>query len=347
MIETVLGIETSCDETAVAVYNKHRGLLSHCIYSQIDLHGQYGGVVPELAARDHIRKLLPLIDQSLEKANITKSDLDGIAYTSGPGLVGALLVGTMLARTIAQCLNIPSLGIHHMEGHMLAPLLEDRIPKLPFIALLVSGGHTLLVKVEKLGKYQILGESIDDAAGEAFDKTAKILGLGYPGGAALAKLAESGDNSVYDFPRPMVNKPNLDFSFSGLKTAALNTWQKSNKTDIDKANIAACFQDAVVDTLFLKCKRALLENNINQLVIAGGVSANKNLRVKLNTLMQNINGELYLPRPEYCTDNGAMIAYAGFLRLAAGQQDAKIDLDNLETISLVKPRWPITELSEI
>ncbi len=348
MIETVLGIETSCDETAVAIYNKHNGLLSHQIYSQVELHNQYGGVVPELASRDHIRKLLPLIDCCLKESGLTKHDLDGIAYTKGPGLIGALLVGTMTAKTLAYCLKIPSLGIHHMEGHMLAPLLEMKTPKLPFIALLVSGGHTLLVKVEKLGNYEILGESIDDAAGEAFDKTAKILGLGYPGGAKLAELARKGNNSTYHFPRPMINKPNLDFSFSGLKTAALNTWQKSKQTDIERANIAACFQDAVVDTLFFKCKQALLTHNCNQLVIAGGVSANIQLRKKLNDLMQTLNGELYLPRAEYCTDNGAMIAYAGFLRLSNNQFDSRTDPNNAMTYNdLVKPRWPLTDLPEI
>lgn len=348
MIETVLGIETSCDETAVAIYNKHQGLLTHQIYSQVELHNQYGGVVPELASRDHIRKLLPLIDCSLKESGLSQNDLDGIAYTKGPGLIGALLVGTMIAKTLAYCLKIPSLGIHHMEGHMLAPLLEEKTPKLPFIALLVSGGHTLLIKVEKLGKYTILGESIDDAAGEAFDKTAKILGLGYPGGAKLAELAEKGNSSIYTFPRPMVNKPNLDFSFSGLKTAALNTWQKSEQTDLNRANIAACFQDAVVDTLYLKCKQALQITNCNQLVIAGGVSANKQLRTKLNNLIQDLNGELYLPRPEFCTDNGAMIAYAGFLRLSNNQFDPEINIENSTTFNnLVKPRWPLTELPEI
>jgi N6-L-threonylcarbamoyladenine synthase len=347
-ITHVLGIETSCDETAVAIYHKQKGILSHCIYSQIDLHNKYGGVVPELASRDHIRKLLPLIDTCLEQANITKYELDGIAYTRGPGLIGALLVGTMLAKTLSYSLNIPSLGIHHMEGHMLAPLLEDKIPKLPFIALLVSGGHTLLVKVEALGRYQILGESIDDAAGEAFDKTAKILGLGYPGGAALAKLAELGNDTVYNFPRPMLNKPNLNFSFSGLKTSALNTWQKSPQDATAKANIAAGFQAAVVDTLYHKCKLALEQQNINQLVIAGGVSANKKLRSKLESLMQSLNGDLYLPRPEYCTDNGAMIAYAGFLRLSNNQQDEKLDLNNIDAnFNLVRPRWPLVELCQI
>lgn len=345
VITNVLGIETSCDETAVAIYNKYDGILSHCIYSQVELHNKYGGVVPELASRDHIRKLLPLIDTCLQQANINKHQLDGIAYTRGPGLIGALLVGTMLAKTLAHALKIPSLGIHHMEGHMLAPLLEDKIPKLPFIALLVSGGHTLLVKVEALGCYQILGESIDDAAGEAFDKTAKILGLGYPGGAALAKLAEHGDDTIYNFPRPMLNKPNLDFSFSGLKTSALNTWLKSKQDEATKANIAASFQNAVVDTLYHKCKSALEQNNINQLVIAGGVSANKQLRSKLTLLMQSLGGDLYLPRPEYCTDNGAMIAYAGFLRLSNNQKDSAIDLDNIdENFNLVKPRWPLVEL---
>lgn len=347
-MNNVLGIETSCDETAVAIYNKQQGILSHCIYSQIDLHNKYGGVVPELASRDHIRKLLPLIDTCLKEANLTKNQLDGIAYTKGPGLIGALLVGAMLAKTLAYSLDIPSLGVHHMEGHMLAPLLEDKTPKFPFIALLVSGGHTLLVKVTTLGDYQILGESIDDAAGEAFDKTAKILGLGYPGGAALAKLAESGNDTYYSFPRPMLNKPNLNFSFSGLKTSVLHTWQKSNQDTQTKAHIAASFQSAVVDTLYYKCKQALELNDINQLVIAGGVSANKKLRSKLELLMQSLNGELYLPRPEYCTDNGAMIAYVGFLRLSHGQKDAELDLNNIDNqFSLVKPRWPLTELSKI
>ena len=346
VINNVLGIETSCDETAVALYNRHHGLLSHKIYSQIELHNQYGGVVPELASRDHIQKLLPLIHDCLRSVNLPIKQLDGIAYTKGPGLAGALLVGAMLAKTLAFCLNIPSLGIHHMEGHLLAPLLEDKLPKFPFIALLVSGGHTLLVKVTRLGRYEILGESIDDAAGEAFDKTAKILGLGYPGGAALAKIAETGDPEYFSFPRPLtnkLNKANLDFSFSGLKTAALQAWQKSTQTDIDKSHLAASFQAAVVDTLFIKCQRALTEHNINQLVIAGGVSANKNLRARLSDLMLSLNGDLYLPRPEYCTDNGAMIAYAGFLRLASNQYDPQAT----ESENIIKPRWPLTDLLEI
>lgn len=343
-MNNILGIETSCDETAVAVYNKNFGILSHQIYSQVKLHAQYGGVVPELASRDHIRKLLPLITESIASAGLTNQDINGIAYTKGPGLIGALLVGAMLARTLAYCWQIPTLGINHMEGHLLAPLLEEKQPKFPFIALLVSGGHTLLIKVTKLGVYEILGESIDDAAGEAFDKTAKLLGLGYPGGAALAKLALTGNPESYKFPRPLthVDQSNLNFSFSGLKTAALNAFNKSDQTLLAKANIAASFQNAVIDTLFIKCKRALLQNNINQLVIAGGVSANIYLRQQLDKLMQDLNGQLYLPRPEYCTDNGAMIAYAGYLRLSAGQ----VDTDNIED-NIVTPRWPISELTEI
>ncbi|MBP9722686.1 MAG: tRNA (adenosine(37)-N6)-threonylcarbamoyltransferase complex transferase subunit TsaD [Gammaproteobacteria bacterium] len=347
-ITNVLGIETSCDETAVAIYNKNHGILSHKLYSQIKLHAQYGGVVPELASRDHIQKLLPLIDQCIQSAKLSSKDIHGIAYTKGPGLIGALLVGALLAKTLAYGWKIPSLGINHMEGHLLAPLLEDLKPNLPFIALLVSGGHTMLVKVTKLGVYNILGESIDDAAGEAFDKTAKLLGLGYPGGAALAKLGLTGDANSYKFPRPLtnfnLNQNNLDFSFSGLKTAALNTYNKSDKSLETKANIAASFQAAVIDTLFIKCKKALLEHNINQLVVAGGVSANLELRSKLNNLMQSLDGQLYLPRPEYCTDNGAMIAYAGYLRLAADQTDSDINNTNY---SIVTPRWPISELTEI
>lgn len=357
-INNVLGIETSCDETAVAIYNKTDGIISHKIYSQADLHAKYGGVVPELASRDHIRKLLPLIDECLSHANLTKYDLDGLAYTRGPGLIGALLVGAMIAKTLAYSLRIPSLGVHHLEGHLLAPLLDlpdlndqSKLPKFPFIALLVSGGHTMLIKVAKLGQYELLGETIDDAAGEAFDKTAKLLGLGYPGGADLAKLALQGDKNAamqYVLPRPMTEKAyknNLDFSFSGLKTAVLTTWQKSQKTPLEKANIAASFQHAMVDTLLIKCKRALEQTNVNQLVIAGGVSANLELRSKLTNLMQEIKGELYLPRQEYCTDNGAMIAFAGFLRLVKGQQDNNLSFVNNE--NLVVSRWPLSELMPI
>ena len=342
-ISNVLGIETSCDETAVAIYNRDHGILSHKIYSQIALHAEYGGVVPELASRDHIRKLLPLIDECIQAANLTSPDISGIAYTKGPGLIGALLTGAMLAKTLGHCWQIPVLGVNHMEGHLLAALLEskDNQPKLPFIALLVSGGHTMLVKVSQLGCYEILGETIDDAAGEAFDKTAKLLGLSYPGGRELAELAKSGDSSYYKFPRPLTqaNQSNLDFSFSGLKTSALNTFNKSDKTTQTKAHIAASFQKAVIDTLFIKTKRALEQHNVNQLVVAGGVSANIELRSLLNNLMSELNGQLFLPRPEYCTDNGAMIAFAGFLRIANGQVDTEQ--------SLVTPRWPLSELNPI
>lgn len=328
----ILGIETSCDETGVAVYDTESGLLADTLYSQVALHAEYGGVVPELASRDHIRKISPLIKSVLKQAKITMQDLDGIAYTSGPGLIGALMVGASVGRSLAWGLGIPALAVHHMEGHLLAPMLEENPPKFPFIALLVSGGHTMLVSVEKMGQYEILGESLDDAAGEAFDKTAKMLGLAYPGGPILAALAEQGETGVYDFPRPMVSRPGLDFSFSGLKTYSLTTWQNSNKTDQDKANIARAFQDAVVDTLFLKCRRALKQTGHKRLVIAGGVGANKYLREKL----QHLDAEISFPRLEFCTDNGAMIAYAGAMRLKAGQQE--------EAIIQTRPRWSLEDL---
>ncbi len=335
----ILAIETSCDDTAVAIYHSQQGLLAHAQYSQIELYNEFGGVVPELASRDHARKLLPLIKHSLKQANKTLSDLNAIAYTSGPGLVGALLTGSAVGSSLAYGLGIPSIGVHHMEGHLLAPMLEAKAAKPPFVALLVSGGHTLLVCVNKIGDYQILGESLDDAAGEAFDKTAKLLGLGYPGGPALSKLAEQGDTSVYKFPRPMTNRPGCDFSFSGLKTFALNTWQKCTQTEQDKANIARAFEDAVVDTMLIKCKRALEQTGFSQLVVAGGVSANKQLRAKLAELMAQREGEVFYPRLEFCTDNAAMIAYAGCQRLLAGQQDSL----NIN----VRPRWPLTELVKI
>ncbi len=331
----VLGIESSCDESGVALYDTDKGLLAHSLYSQIELHAEYGGVVPELASRDHIKKITPLIKELLASQNLQLSDLDGIAYTAGPGLIGALLVGASIGRSLALGLNIPAVGVHHMEGHLLAPMLEDPQPTPPFIALLVSGGHTMLVEVKSLGNYQILGESLDDAAGEAFDKTAKLLDLGYPGGPVLAALAEKGESGVYTFPRPMTDRPGLDFSFSGLKTFTLTTWQKSAQTDQDKANIARAFQDAVVDTLFIKCKRALQQSNCNTLVIAGGVGANKQLRNKLAAL----DAKVSFPRLEFCTDNGAMIAYAGAMRLLAGAAEAPV----------IKPcpRWPIDELSAV
>ncbi len=331
----VLGIESSCDESGVALYDTEKGLLAHELYSQIELHAEYGGVVPELASRDHIRKITPLIKDILASQQLSLKDLDGIGYTAGPGLIGALLVGASIGRSLAWGLNIPAVAVHHMEGHLLAPMLEDEQPELPFVALLVSGGHTMLVEVKAIGDYQILGESLDDAAGEAFDKTAKMLDLGYPGGPILAALAEEGEAGIYKFPRPMVDRPGLDFSFSGLKTFTLNTWTKSTQTPQDKANIARAFQDAVVDTLFIKCRRALEQTGCQNLVIAGGVGANKALRAKLATL----NASVSFPRMEFCTDNGAMIAYAGAMRLKAGQLEA--------AVIMPRPRWSLEELAEV
>ncbi len=329
----VLGIESSCDETGVAIYDTEQGLLADQLYSQINLHAEYGGVVPELASRDHIRKTTPLIKGVLAQANLTLSDLEGIAYTAGPGLMGALMVGASIGRSLAWGLNIPAVAVHHMEGHLLAPMLEKNPPSFPFVALLVSGGHTLLVDVKAIGDYKILGESLDDAVGEAFDKTAKMLGLAYPGGPVLAALAEKGEAGTYQFPRPMINRPGLDFSFSGLKTFALTTWNKSDKSKQAQANIAYAFQEAVVDTLFIKCTRALKFVKGKRLVVAGGVGANKRLREKL----QQLGAEVYFPRLEFCTDNGAMIAYAGAIRLQAGQAE--------EAIIQPRPRWSLEELA--
>ncbi len=339
----ILGIETSCDETGIAIYDEQQGLIANQLYSQIEMHADYGGVVPELASRDHIRKTLPLIQAALDEAKITAKDIDGIAYTAGPGLVGALLVGSTIARSLAYAWNIPALGVHHMEGHLLAPMLEENPPEFPFIALLVSGGHTQLIKVEKVGSYELLGESIDDAAGEAFDKTGKLLGLDYPAGVALSKLAEQGNPERFKFPRPMTDRPGLDFSFSGLKTATANEINKqiAQQGELDeqtRCDIAYAFQDAVVDTLMIKCRRALKQTGYKRLVVAGGVSANKKLRQNLAELMKKQKGEVFYPRPAFCTDNGAMIAYAGFLRLKKGEQS---DL----SIS-VKPRWPMVELNK-
>ena len=331
----VLGIESSCDETGVAIYDTESGLLSDKLYSQVAMHAEYGGVVPELASRDHIRKLLPLIRESVAEAGLSMDKLEGIAYTSGPGLIGALMVGASVGRTLAWGLGIPALAVHHMEGHLLAPMLEDNAPDFPFVALLVSGGHTLLVEVKGFGEYVILGESLDDAVGEAFDKTAKMLGLSYPGGPELAKLAEQGKASDIKFPRPMVNRPGLDFSFSGLKTAALLAWNGSMGTPEAKADIAYAFQEAVVDTLFIKCDRALKQTGFKRLIIAGGVGANKRLRERLTEL----NAEVFFPRQEFCTDNGAMIGYAGALRLAAGQFEPA-------TIS-PQPRWSLETLTPL
>ncbi|WMP18052.1 tRNA (adenosine(37)-N6)-threonylcarbamoyltransferase complex transferase subunit TsaD [Thiothrix lacustris] len=331
----VLGIETSCDETGVALYDTDKGLLAHRLFSQIAMHAEYGGVVPELASRDHIRRVLPLLREALADAGMSMSDIDGIAYTAGPGLIGALLTGASIARSMAWGLNIPAVGVHHMEGHLLAPMLEENPPELPFVALLVSGGHTMLVDVPRIGEYHILGESVDDAAGEAFDKTAKLMGLDYPGGPLLAKLAEQGRDGLYKFPRPMVDRPGCDFSFSGLKTFSLTTWQKSDQTEQDKADIARAFEEAVVDTLFIKCRRALEQAGRKRLVVAGGVGANQRLRARLAEL----KAQVYFPRLAFCTDNGAMIAYAGALRLQAGANEA--------AVINARPRWPLTELAAI
>ena len=333
----VLGIETSCDETGVAIFHSEQGLISHCLHSQIAIHAEYGGVVPELASRDHIRKLIPLIKNTLEDSNLTPQDINGIAYTSGPGLIGALLVGAATARSLAWTWQVPAIAVHHMEGHLLAPMLEENPPAYPFVALLVSGGHTLLVEVSAIGCYKILGESLDDAAGEAFDKTAKMLGLGYPGGPYLAKLAEKGTPNRFKFPRPMTNRPGLDFSFSGLKTFSKNTLLSTPQSDQDKADIALAFQQAVAETLTIKCKRALEQTQLNRLVIAGGVSANTQIRASLKAMTDKKNAELFFPRLEFCTDNGAMIAYTGCQRLLAGHQESLV----IEG----RPRWPINELN--
>lgn len=332
----VLGIETSCDETGVALYDASRGLLAHALYSQVELHAHYGGVVPELASRDHVRKLLPLVRQVFEDAGITSNDVGGVAYTAGPGLVGALLVGATVGRSLAWTWGVPAIAIHHMEGHLLAPMLEADPPEFPFLALLVSGGHSMLVEVRGVGRYRVLGDSIDDAVGEAFDKTATLLGLSYPGGPALAALALKGDPQRFHFPRPMTDRPGLDFSFSGLKTFTLNTWQGSDQTDTDRADIARAFEEAVVDTLAIKCRRAVAQSGLRTLVIAGGVGANERLRARLSELMAKEGGRICYPRPQFCTDNGAMIAYAGWCRLRAGQS---------ESLSIkAVPRWSLEEL---
>jgi len=315
----VLGIESSCDETAVAVYDDARGLLSHRLHSQVAMHAAYGGVVPELASRDHIRRLLPLVREALAGAASDRDSIDGIAYTAGPGLIGALLVGSGFATGLGAAWHKPVVGIHHLEGHLLAPLLEADAPQFPFLALLVSGGHTQLVDVAGLGDYRILGETLDDAAGEAFDKTAKLLGLPYPGGAALAQLAESGRSGRFEFPRPMLDRPGLDFSFSGLKTAALVALRGHAMDENSRADVARGFQEAVVDTLAEKCRRALRATAHERLVIAGGVGANRALRERLREIVASLGARLYFPRPEFCTDNGAMIALAGAKRLAAGK----------------------------
>lgn len=331
----VLGIETSCDETGVALYCARDGLLAHALYSQVDLHAVYGGVVPELASRDHVRRLLPLVREVLTEAGIERPD--AVAYTAGPGLVGALLVGASVGRSLAFGWGVPALGVHHMEGHLLAPMLEPKPPEFPFVALLVSGGHTQLVDVSGVGQYRLLGQSVDDAAGEAFDKTAKLLGLPYPGGPALADLAERGDPARFRFPRPMTDRPGLDFSFSGLKTYALNTAAEVGGDPQGRADIARAFEDAVIDTLAIKCRRALRQTGRRRLVIAGGVSANRRLRARMAVLESELGATVSFPRPAFSTDNGAMIAYAGCLRLQAGQAD--------DLAIRARPRWPMAELA--
>ncbi|SDJ48531.1 tRNA (adenosine(37)-N6)-threonylcarbamoyltransferase complex transferase subunit TsaD [Billgrantia gudaonensis] len=339
----VLGIETSCDETGVAVYDTQRGLTADALYSQVAMHAEYGGVVPELASRDHTRRLLPLIQQVLDEARLTRSQIDAIAYTAGPGLVGALMVGASTAHGMARALGIPVLGVHHMEGHLLAPMLEPESPDFPFVALLVSGGHTQLVAVEGLGRYRLLGESVDDAAGEAFDKAAKMLGLDYPGGPQVAKLAAAGDPSRWRFPRPMTDRPGLDFSFSGLKTHTLTAIRQLEAAgaldDQARADVARAFEEAVVDTLAIKCRRALDDTGLKRLVVAGGVSANVRLRERLATACTKRGARVYYPRGRFCTDNGAMIAYVGAQRLMAGERDEP-------GLMQAVPRWPLDSLRE-
>ncbi len=332
----VLGIETSCDETGVAIYDAKRGLLSDMLYSQVAMHAEYGGVVPELASRDHVRKLLPLIREAMQQADTTREQIDGIAYTAGPGLVGALLVGAAVGRSLAWGWDVPAIGVHHLEGHLLAPMLEANPPPFPFIALLVSGGHTMLITVEAVGRYKIIGESLDDAVGEAFDKTAKLLDLGYPGGPALEQIAKNGDSERFRFPRPMTDRPGLDFSFSGLKTFAMNTLHANEMDEQTRADIALAFQTAAVETLVIKCQRAIRETGIKQLVVAGGVSANSALRQRLDRMALKERAQVAYPRLKFCTDNGAMIAYAGCLRLQAGQMEP--------AMFEARARWPIDTL---
>ncbi|MCG8324148.1 MAG: tRNA (adenosine(37)-N6)-threonylcarbamoyltransferase complex transferase subunit TsaD [Thiotrichales bacterium] len=334
----ILGIETSCDETGIALYAEDRGIIAHALHSQVRLHADYGGVVPELASRDHIRRILPLVQRTIAESGESAEALDAVAYTAGPGLVGALLVGTAVANSLAFAWGIPALAVHHMEGHLLAPMLEEDPPEFPFIALLVSGGHTQLVRVDAPGQYRILGESLDDAAGEAFDKTAKILGLGYPGGPALSALAEQGQADRFAFPRPMTDRPGLDFSFSGLKTAAVLAIRDHARDPQSRADIAGSFVQAVVETLCIKCERALEQENLNNIVVSGGVSANKQLRAAIHELAAKRAGRAWFPRPEFCTDNGAMIAYAGYLRLmlSGGDSDYRFR---------ARPRWPLAELA--
>ncbi|HBX37120.1 MAG TPA: tRNA (adenosine(37)-N6)-threonylcarbamoyltransferase complex transferase subunit TsaD [Pseudohongiella sp.] len=340
----ILGLETSCDETGVAIYDSEQGLLGDALYSQVEMHARYGGVIPELASRDHIRKTLPMIRQLLDEKDISVSSIDGIAYTSGPGLVGALLVGAALGRSLAMAWNVPAVGVHHMEGHLLAPMLEEDPPQFPFVALLVSGGHTQLVAVQGIGQYTLLGESLDDAAGEAFDKVAKMLGLAYPGGPRVAALAQQGQAGRFKFPRPMTNRPGLDFSFSGLKTYVRNTLESladapGGLTEQDRADVALAFEEAVVQTLVIKCRRALEHTGMKSLVIAGGVSANIRLRAGLQKMVESQRSKLFYAKPRFCTDNGAMIAYAGCQRLMAGQREG--------LAIRARARWPMSTLSPL
>lgn len=342
----VLGVESSCDETGLALYDTQRGLLSHALHSQVAMHEEYGGVVPELASRDHIRRAIPLLEQTLGKAGMEAKDIDAIAYTQGPGLAGALLVGSAIACSLGMALDKPVLGVHHLEGHLLSPLLASEPPEFPFVALLVSGGHTQLMRVDGVGQYELLGETLDDAAGEAFDKSAKLLGLGYPGGPAISRMAEFGDPEAYKLPRPMLHSKDLMFSFSGLKTAVLtvvnNNGGAANVCEQDKANIARGFVDAIVDVLTAKCLSALKQTGLKRLVIAGGVGANAQLRASLNAAAKKKHFKVYYPELEFCTDNGAMIAFAGAMRLQINPQAAQRDYS-----FNVRPRWPLDELRVI
>ncbi|KTD23159.1 tRNA (adenosine(37)-N6)-threonylcarbamoyltransferase complex transferase subunit TsaD [Legionella londiniensis] len=334
----VLGIETSCDETGVAIYDAQRGLLAHALYSQIRLHRQFGGVVPELASRDHIKHLVALVDEALQHSSMHKNELDAVAYTAGPGLVGALLSGACFAKSFAFALDIPALAVHHLEAHLLAAKMDSPSLEFPFIVLLVSGGHTQLIEAKELGHYKVLGDTVDDAVGEAFDKTAKLMGIPYPGGAKLAKLADQynlkHEPELPKFPRPMTDRPGLNFSFSGLKTHALTTWNNSAQDEEARQRIAYAFQEAVVETLLIKCRRAVQQTHCQQLVVAGGVGANRSLREGLARLMAEMGGQVYFPRLEYCTDNGAMVAYAGCLHLLKNKKDPNWEI-------AVKARWPL------
>jgi N6-L-threonylcarbamoyladenine synthase len=342
----ILAIESSCDESATAVLDSERGLLAHELFSQVELHRIYGGVVPELASRDHIRRLLPLVRTVLDQSGTAPRDLAGVAYTAGPGLIGALLTGSALARSLAYSWGVPSIGVHHLEGHLLAPLLEADPPPFPHVALLVSGGHTMLIEAHAIGSYEVLGETRDDAAGEAFDKTAKLLGLPYPGGPQLARLAASGKPGAFDFPRPMLDRPGLEFSFSGLKTAVLHAVRASDMSDAVKADVACAVQEAIVETLAVKALRALEQTGLDVLVVSGGVSANQSLREHLSEVVHRRGGRVYYPRPEFCTDNAAMIAVAGLARLAAGQHDGSSDRAPAHAALAIQARaqWPLQTL---